>query len=172
MSRTVPALESVRQGSGVNQKRGDGLRGGPFRERWRCGSDLDKPERYAHIGTESTRGDNCVSARQLMHEFAEVRRDSGHTGVSCSRQRRSNPHMRSIVFFVTVFLLIGIPAYAYGDPSGGLLFQMLMPMLAAIWGMWMIFAKRVQRGMTNLLRRLRGAEPEEPSAPSCEPPSV
>lgn len=73
-------------------------------------------------------------------------------------------HRRTVVFFVILFMLIGIPAYAYGDPSGGALFQILMPMLAAIWGMWMVFANRIRRGMINFVRRLRGSQPDEPAA--------
>ena len=49
-----------------------------------------------------------------------------------------------------------LPCYAYGDPSGGMLFQLLMPLLAAIWGMWMIFANRVRRRARILLRKMRG----------------
>jgi hypothetical protein len=67
-----------------------------------------------------------------------------------------------LVVFVTLFLLLGIPAYAYGDPSGGALFQILMPMLAAIWGMWMIFANNLRRRARSLLQKMRGTQPSEP----------
>lgn len=70
---------------------------------------------------------------------------------------------RVAVLFVVLFMLLGIPAYAYGDPSGGALFQILMPMLAAIWGMWMIFANHLRRGIVAFLRKLRGAQPEKPT---------
>lgn len=70
--------------------------------------------------------------------------------------RRSN-----IWVLVTLLVLVAVPAYAYGDPSGGTLFQILMPTLAAIWGMWMIFANRVSRGLSKLVRRLRGLESQE-----------
>jgi len=70
------------------------------------------------------------------------------------------PH---IVFFVTLFFLLGIPAYAYADPSGGALFQILMPMLAAIWATWMIFASRVRRTVASFVRKLRGSEPDKPA---------
>lgn len=69
-----------------------------------------------------------------------------------------------IVCFVTLFLLVGIPAYAYADPSGGLLFQVLMPLLAGIWAAWMIFANRVRRAFAGMMRKLRGSEPEKPAA--------
>ena len=71
---------------------------------------------------------------------------------------------RQIVVFVTLAMLLGIPAYAYADPSGGLLFQILMPMLAALWATWLIFANRVRSMVTSLVRKLRGSEPEKPAA--------
>ncbi len=70
----------------------------------------------------------------------------------------------SIIVFVSLALLVGIPAYAYGDPSGGALFQILMPMLAAIWATWMILANRIRRGVGGVLRKLRGTESDEPNA--------
>ena len=73
-------------------------------------------------------------------------------------------HRRQVVLFVTLFMLLGLPAYAYADPSGGTLFQILMPMLAAIWATWMIFANRVRRTVGGFVRRLRRSEPSEPSA--------
>ena len=62
---------------------------------------------------------------------------------------------------VTLVMLVTIPANAYGDPSGGALFQVLMPTLAAIWAMWMIFANRVRRSLGNLLHKLRGSAATE-----------
>ena len=67
---------------------------------------------------------------------------------------------KGLGFWVTLFMLIGIPAFAYGDPSGGVLFQILMPLLAAIWASWMIFANRVRRLFANCVRKLRGTEVE------------
>jgi hypothetical protein len=69
-----------------------------------------------------------------------------------------------ILVLVVLLMLVGIPAYAYGDPSGGTLFQILMPTLAALWAMWMIFANRVRRTVGNFVRRLRGSEPAKPNA--------
>jgi hypothetical protein len=71
---------------------------------------------------------------------------------------------RDLAVVVMLFLLAAIPAHAYGDPSGGTLFQLLMPALAALWAMWMIFANHVRKSLSKLYRRLRGAEPEEPMA--------
>ena len=66
-----------------------------------------------------------------------------------------------------LIVLSSLPAYAYADPSGGMLFQVLMPMLAAIWGMWMIFAHNIRRRVSNLIRKFRGGEPDaDPGAGS------
>jgi hypothetical protein len=73
----------------------------------------------------------------------------------------SRPNLVVVVMF---FLLAGVPAHAYGDPSGGTLFQILMPALAALWAMWMIFANRVRSGLSALYRKLRRTESEEPTA--------
>ena len=70
---------------------------------------------------------------------------------------------RDLTFVVLLFLAAGIPAHAYADPSGGTLFQVLMPALAGLWAMWMIFANRVRRGLSLFYRKLRGTEPEEPT---------
>lgn len=61
-----------------------------------------------------------------------------------------------IVVPVIFFLMIGIPAYAYADPTGGALFQVLMPALAALWGFWLIFANKLRRALGSVLRKLRG----------------
>jgi hypothetical protein len=70
---------------------------------------------------------------------------------------------RDLVVGVVLFLLAAMPAHAYGDPTGGSLFQVLMPLLAGLWAMWMIFANRVRRTFSLFYRKLRGAEPEEPT---------
>lgn len=56
-----------------------------------------------------------------------------------------------------MFLVATSPAYAYGDPSGGTLFQVLMPLLATIWGVWLILAGTIRRNLSKLLNKLRGA---------------
>jgi hypothetical protein len=68
---------------------------------------------------------------------------------------------RDLVIMGVLFLLVGMPAHAYADPSGGTLFQVLMPMLAALWATWMIFANRVRNIVTALYRKVRGVEAEE-----------
>jgi hypothetical protein len=68
---------------------------------------------------------------------------------------------RCLLLILMLFMLLAVlPCYAYGDPSGGTLFQVLMPALAAIWGMWMIFANSIRRRAANLLRKLRGSSPD------------
>lgn len=69
-----------------------------------------------------------------------------------------------LIVVITLFLLAAIPAHAYADPSGGTLFQILMPALAGLWAIWMIFANRVRRNLSLFYRKLRGTEPEKPSA--------
>jgi len=68
-----------------------------------------------------------------------------------------------IVVPVTLFMLIGVPAYAYADPTGGALFQVLMPALAALWGFWLIFANKLRRGIGAVVRKLQGKNPEAQS---------
>jgi len=53
------------------------------------------------------------------------------------------------------------PAFAYGDPSGGFLFQVLTPILALLWGVWLAFAHSIHKVMSRLVNRLRGTEPAE-----------
>jgi hypothetical protein len=64
--------------------------------------------------------------------------------------------------FLLLFISAALPAHAYGDPSGGTLFQVLMPALAALWATWMIFANRVRATLTNVYRKLRGGVSQEP----------
>lgn len=72
--------------------------------------------------------------------------------------------MKGRWLLITVVIFVALPAlplYAYGDPSGGLLFQVLMPTLAAIWGMWMVFANSIRRRVGNMLRKLRRTSIDE-----------
>lgn len=68
---------------------------------------------------------------------------------------------RHALLFTIPFFLLGIPAYAYGDPTGGTLFSVLLPMLAAVWAMFLIFANRIRRGISGMFAKLRGSKPEE-----------
>src|SRR5215471_16411599 len=58
-----------------------------------------------------------------------------------------------------VFAAFKLPAHAiaYGDPSGGLLFQMLTPLAAVLWGGWLIFAGSVRKRVGRLIGRFRSA---------------
>jgi hypothetical protein len=68
---------------------------------------------------------------------------------------------RHVILCTIPFFLLGVPAYAYGDPTGGTLFSVLLPMLAAVWAMFLIFANRIRRGISGLLSKLRGSKPQE-----------
>jgi hypothetical protein len=50
-----------------------------------------------------------------------------------------------------------IPSYAYGDPTGGTLFQLLLPALAMVWGMWLILANKIRRGLRMMFRKTRSS---------------
>ena len=73
----------------------------------------------------------------------------------------SPPTSKSQLIFLGLILLLclPLPAYAYGDPTGGALFQILGPILALAWGAWMIFANGVRRRVSNLIHKLRGTKP-------------
>jgi hypothetical protein len=75
-----------------------------------------------------------------------------------------------LLIFVLLMLIVALPAYAYGDPTGGMLFQMLTPILAMIWGLWMIFANSVRRSTAKLVRKFRSVEPDDQAAPDEPPP--
>ena len=71
--------------------------------------------------------------------------------------------LRLTVLFTTLFFLVGVPAYAYGDPTGGTFFQILFPMLAAVWAMFLIFANRIRRTIAGFMTKLRGSKSEGPT---------
>lgn len=71
-------------------------------------------------------------------------------------------HMKiRLLIFVFLMLMVALPVYAYGDPTGGMLFQMLTPILAMIWGLWMILAKSIRRGTANFVRKFRNVKPDD-----------
>jgi hypothetical protein len=76
--------------------------------------------------------------------------------------REKYVNRRHYVFVVVLLLVTALPAFAYADPSGGSLFQILMPLLAMIWGTWMILANKIRRGMVKLFNRLRGTVQDLP----------
>lgn len=73
-------------------------------------------------------------------------------------------NIRFLVSVFLVFLLFVLPAYAYGDPSGGMLFRMLGPMLAMLWGLWVILANSVRRRIADLVSKFRNARPDDPTS--------
>ena len=62
-----------------------------------------------------------------------------------------------------VFAALKLPAHAmaYGDPSGGFLFQMLTPLAAVLWGGWLIFAGGVRKRIEKLIGRFRDGTPDD-----------
>ena len=70
----------------------------------------------------------------------------------------------SNVIFIPILILfcLPLPAFAYGDPTGGALFQILGPILALAWGAWMIFANGVRRRVSNLFHKIRGTKAPDP----------
>jgi len=73
-----------------------------------------------------------------------------------------------LLIFVFLMLMIALPAYAYGDPTGGMLFQILTPILAMIWGLWMILANSIRRGTANFIRKFRNVKPDDQVPPDEE----
>lgn len=57
---------------------------------------------------------------------------------------------------LVLLLVLSLPsrAFAYGDPSGGFLFQMLTPLAAVFWGAWLILAGRVRKRFRKIVHRL------------------
>ncbi|HEY1660283.1 MAG TPA: hypothetical protein VGG14_18160 [Candidatus Sulfotelmatobacter sp.] len=51
----------------------------------------------------------------------------------------------SLFIFLILIVASPMPAHAYGDPSGGMLFQIITPILALLWGTWLIFAQKIHR---------------------------
>jgi hypothetical protein len=60
-------------------------------------------------------------------------------------------------------MILATPSYAlaYGDPTGGFLFQTLTPLAAVLWGAWMIFAGNIRKSFRKAIHRIRGTVPEE-----------
>ena len=75
-----------------------------------------------------------------------------------------NPRRRtkvSLVVFLALVISAPLPAFAYGDPSGGFLFQVLTPIVALLWGVWLVFAHNVHKLVSRIINKWRGVEPEE-----------
>lgn len=61
-----------------------------------------------------------------------------------------------------VFVLrLSAHAIAYGDPSGGMLFQVLTPLAAVLWGGWLILAGGVRKRLGKVIRKFRSDSPDD-----------
>jgi hypothetical protein len=61
------------------------------------------------------------------------------------------------LFAALCLSLLSLPAHAYIDPNaGGLLFQLLAPIFAAIVGAWLFLRQWISQGLRRLWRRLTG----------------
>jgi len=76
------------------------------------------------------------------------------------RQSRRSEHF---LFLVWLILAVCSPVHAYGDPSGGGLFQILTPILAALWAMWLILAGGIVRRFSKVVTRVRRAHLHKPA---------
>jgi len=58
-------------------------------------------------------------------------------------------------------LLLPAPAWAYIDPNaGGMLFQLLAPLFAAVVGGWLFLRKWIAEQVRQVWRKLTGRKPE------------
>jgi hypothetical protein len=89
-------------------------------------------------------------------------------GLSLENNQKESTPLRSwqvsLCLMVVCLLAVPLPAFAYGDPSGGALFQILAPIVALVWGAWMIFANKVYLHTRKFVRRIRGIKEEGPEA--------
>lgn len=92
-----------------------------------------------------------------------MRQNGAHCDINNAMPRKRTVQL-SLVFFLLTVLAVPLPAFAYGDPTGGFLFQTLTPLLAILWGAWMIFANSVRKGVRRAILRIRGVAPEDASA--------
>ena len=70
----------------------------------------------------------------------------------------------SLFLVLTLVVMVPSRALAYGDPSGGYLFQILTPLAAMLWGGWLIFAGAIRRRLGKIFHRTRLTAPEEPGS--------
>ena len=79
---------------------------------------------------------------------------------------KRDSHILFLPIVVLLVLKLPLRAVAYGDPSGGFLFQMLTPLVAVLWGGWLIFAGGVRKRVGRLIARFRSATPDDDGEPS------
>lgn len=72
--------------------------------------------------------------------------------------------MRFFVLFLSVLAVPSV-AWAYIDPNtGGMIFQMLAPILAAIAGAWIMARDYIKRIFFRLIGRAPKADSQDPAA--------
>ena len=103
----------------------------------------------------------------LTHEDTETRHNGTPCDINIAMSRKLTVQL-PLAFLVLIVLTVPLPAFAYGDPSGGLLFQTLTPLMAILWGAWMIFANSVRKGVRKAMLRIRGVAVEEAVADDTE----
>ena len=72
-------------------------------------------------------------------------------------------HHRPLLLLTGLFALLlqPGPAYAYIDPNaGGMLFQLLAPVFAAVVGAWLFLRRWIAEAVRNVWHRLTGRRPE------------
>lgn len=72
-------------------------------------------------------------------------------------------HHRPLLLLTGLFTLLLQPgtAYAYIDPNaGGMLFQLLAPVFAAVVGAWLFLRRWIAEAVRNVWHRLTGRRPE------------
>jgi hypothetical protein len=97
---------------------------------------------------------HCLKVDKVTRETA--------TDIRIGMLRKSESRF-SLLFLLILLLALPAPALGYSDPSGGLLFQTLTPILAALWGMWMIFANAIRKWLKRVIGRKDLAAPDNAS---------
>jgi hypothetical protein len=71
------------------------------------------------------------------------------------------PWTRGIALLALLWLAVAGPAHAYIDPNaGGMLFQLLAPVMAAAVGAWLFLRRWIADMARRAWRRLTGRSPE------------
>jgi hypothetical protein len=103
--------------------------------------------------------------RTNASESKDLYSDTSSATLPAPRSRYNTSMRRGhIIFFVTLFFLLGIPAHAYADPTSVSFLQILFPMLAAAWAVFLVFAKRIRTAVATFARKLWPSKPNEPAA--------
>jgi hypothetical protein len=69
--------------------------------------------------------------------------------------------LQRLPLLTMLWLILADPAYAYIDPNaGGMLFQLLAPVLAAIVGGWLFLRRWISEIVRRAWRRLTGRDTE------------